>query len=280
MAGRLLVCATPIGNLGDVTLRVLDALKQVEVVAAEDTRRTRKLLSRYDISVPLLSYHARNEEARMSGLLEKLAAGARIALVSDAGTPGIADPGHRLIRACIDRDIDVEVLPGPNAALTALVASGLPVDVFTFTGFPPRRAAARTRFFEELVAAGHTFVFYESPHRIVAAMADLAGVGTECRVALARELTKVYEEFVRGTAQEVAARVTTEEPRGEYVVVVAPSAPPPKPPLSGAAVARKVMELQAQGVDRKEAMRRVARECNLRRRDVYEALVQSEKGGS
>lgn len=272
--GRLLVCATPIGNLKDVTLRVLDALRTADLVAAEDTRVTRKLLAHYSISAPLVSFHARNEKRRTPELLAKLESGATVAVVSDAGTPGISDPGHRLIRASIDAGIPVEVLPGPNAALTALVASGLPADVFTFAGFAPRRPGPRRRFFEDLVAAGHTFVLYESPHRIVGTLADLAEVCPTCGVAVARELTKVYEEIVRGDAAAVAGEVAGKQPRGEYVVVASPPAPSPaKVPPDPESTVEQVANLERDGVDRKEAMRQVARRLGLSRRDVYDALT-------
>ncbi len=274
-AGRLLVCATPIGNLGDVTLRVLDALRTADVVAAEDTRRTRKLMSHYDISTPLVSYHARNEKVRSPQLIERLAGGETVALVSDAGTPGIADPGHRLIVDCIERGIEVEVLPGANAALTALVASGLPTHVFTFVGFLPRRSGARKRLFEDMTAAGRTFVCYESPHRVAASLEELAQVSHDSRVAVARELTKVYEEVVRGDARRVADEIAGKEPKGEYVIVVAPAASTSVTEHDDAEIAERVLTLEKEGLDRKEAMRLVARRLKVSRRRVYDALLRS-----
>lgn len=274
--GRLLVCATPIGNLGDVTLRVLDALRDADLIAAEDTRRTRKLLTRYGLSTPLVSYHARNEKERAPKLLDRLRAGDVIALVSDAGTPGISDPGHRLIRACVDGGVDLEVLPGPNAALAGLVVSGLPTDAFTFAGFPPRRSGARLRFFADLVAGGRTFVFYESPHRIVASVGDLAGACGDCRVAVVRELTKLHEEIVRGTARDVAGQLAERKPRGEYVVVVSPrgsAADVDRPQPSAELIASEVARVELDGTDRKEAMRIVAKQLGLARGAVYDAVV-------
>lgn len=277
--GMLVVCATPIGNLGDVTLRVLEALRTADVIAAEDTRRTRKLLTRHGISAPLISYHARNEKSRSKQLLLRLQQGETVALVSDAGTPGIADPGHRLIRACIDAGIDIDVLPGPNAALTALVLSGLPADIFTFAGFIPRRTGARKRFFEERLEAGHTFICYESPHRIVASLQDLAAVDPECSVVVARELTKAFQEISRGKAADVADALAGVEPRGEYVVVVAPSRSEDVAVPDGAEIARRVRALENEGVDRKESMRRVAKELGTSRSQVYDALLEESRGG-
>ncbi len=276
--GRLLVCATPIGNLADVTLRVLDALRGCDLIAAEDTRQARKLLARYEISKPMASYHDRNERTRAPELLEKMEAGLIVALVSDAGTPGISDPGHRLINSCISKGIEIEVLPGPNAALTALVASGLPTNVFTVTGFSPRRSTARRHFFQRFIEAGHTFVFYESPHRVLGSLSDLSAVSPECRISLARELTKLFEEIVRGSPADVLARFGESEPKGEIVVVVSPPRQVPTH-ASDKELAGTVAGLEAEGVDHKEAMRRVARDFKTTRRTVYDAVLKSRGQG-
>jgi len=279
-AGKLLVCATPIGNLKDVTLRVLEALRAVDVVAAEDTRQTRKLMTHYDISTPLVSYHARNEKARVPQLLARLVGGESVALVSDAGTPGIADPGHRLIVDCIGRGITVDVLPGANAALTALVASGLPTEAFTYVGFLPRRSGPRKRLFEKLVAAGNTFVCYESPHRIAVSLSELAEVSPDSRVAVARELTKLHQEVVRDDARRTAEKVAGKEPKGEYVIVVAPHRPIPAAEHDDVRLAERVFALESEGLDRKEAMRRVSRELHVNRRRVYDAVLEARREAS
>lgn len=219
--GTLYVCPTPIGNLRDITLRVLDTLREVDLIVAEDTRHTRKLLAHYEISRPVESYHGHNERAKAVKLVDRLRGGAGVALVSDAGMPGISDPGHRLIVACLEAGLPVEVLPGPSAIVTALVASGLPTDCFVFLGFAPRKSGARERLLEELSRSGETAVFYESPHRIQAFMEALASVMPERPVALARELTKKFEEVRRGSAAELAAGVRRLPPKGEIVVVVA-----------------------------------------------------------
>ncbi len=203
-AGVLLVCATPIGNLGDVTLRVLDALRTADVIAAEDTRVTRKLLSRYDIHTPLEPYHEHNRVVRTPELVARIERGERIALVSDAGTPGISDPGEHLVDACLETGVRVEVLPGASAIPTALVASGLPTDAFYFGGFLPRKAGERARVLERLRELDATLVFYESPGRTAATLASLAAAFAGRRAALARELTKIHEEVARAEIGELA----------------------------------------------------------------------------
>ena len=216
-AGRLVVCPTPIGNLEDVTLRVLAALREADVVACEDTRRTRTLLDRYGVRAPLVSYHEHNEDRRAAELVERMRSGEVVALVSDAGMPLISDPGFVLVRACVAAGLAVEVLPGPSAALAALVASALPADRWRFVGFLPRRRGELRRVFEE---PGGTLVAFESPRRLPGTLAVLADVDPERSVAVCRELTKVHEEVVRGTALELAGRYRGAPPRGEIVLVV------------------------------------------------------------
>ncbi|MFL5782653.1 MAG: 16S rRNA (cytidine(1402)-2'-O)-methyltransferase [Thermoleophilaceae bacterium] len=224
-AGRLVVCATPIGNLEDVTLRVLGALREADVIACEDTRRTRKLLDRYGIRAPLVSYHEHNEERRAAELVERMQSGAVVALVSDAGMPLISDPGYVLVRACVAAGVAVEVLPGPSAALAALVASGLPADHWRFEGFLPRRAGDLRRVLA--LGGAATLVAFESPHRLGATLRVLADLDPERPVAVCRELTKVHEEVARGTAAELADRFGEGAPRGEVVLVVGGAADRP-----------------------------------------------------
>jgi 16S rRNA (cytidine1402-2'-O)-methyltransferase len=214
--GRLIVCATPIGNLEDVTLRVLAALREADVVACEDTRRTRVLLDRYGVKARLVSYHEHNERARAGELVARMLDGAVVALVSDAGTPLVSDPGFVLVRECVAAGLAVEVLPGPSAALSALVASALPADRWRFAGFLPRKRSE----LERLLASPETLVAFESPRRVGASLAVLAELDPERPVAVARELTKVHEEVVRGSAAELAARYASDPPRGEIVLVV------------------------------------------------------------
>jgi 16S rRNA (cytidine1402-2'-O)-methyltransferase len=215
-AGRLIVCPTPIGNLEDVTLRVLAALREADVVACEDTRRTRVLLDRYGVGGTLVSYHEHNERQRASELVARMRSGATVALVSDAGTPLVSDPGFVLVQACVAAGLEVEVLPGPSAALAALVASALPADRWRFTGFLPRKKGELQTVF----GAPETLVAFESPRRVAASLRVLAELDPERPVAVCRELTKLHEEVVRGTAAELADRYAADQPRGEVALVV------------------------------------------------------------
>jgi 16S rRNA (cytidine1402-2'-O)-methyltransferase len=216
-AGRLIVCPTPIGNLEDVTLRVLSALREADVVACEDTRRTRVLLDRYGVSATLVSYHEHNERARAAELVGRMREGAVVALVSDAGMPLVSDPGGVLVEACVAAGLGVEVLPGPSAALAALVASALPAETWRFVGFLPRKRGALV---ELLAGARETLVAFESPRRVAGSLEALASVDPARPVAVCRELTKIHEEVVRGRADELAERYAAEEPRGEVVLVI------------------------------------------------------------
>ncbi len=220
------MCPTPIGNLRDVTLRVLDALRDADTIACEDTRRTRVLLERYEIVGTLVSYHEHNERERAGDLVGRIQGGAVVALVSDAGMPLVSDPGYRLVRACIAADVPVEVLPGPSSVLTALVASGLPAERWRFVGFLPRRGAASKRGELERVLgeSGETLVAFESPGRLPATLEVLAALDAERPVAVCRELTKLHEEVRRGRAGELAAHYTQNPPRGEIVLVVGAAA--------------------------------------------------------
>ncbi|HEX8854941.1 MAG TPA: 16S rRNA (cytidine(1402)-2'-O)-methyltransferase, partial [Thermoleophilaceae bacterium] len=213
-----MVCPTPIGNLEDVTLRVLAALREADVVACEDTRRTRVLLDRYGVNARLVSYHEHNEERRAAELVEDMRAGKTVALVSDAGMPLVSDPGYVLVRAAAAAGIAVEVLPGPSAVLAALVASALPADRWRFVGFLPRKKGE----LREVLSEPGTLVAFESPKRVPAALATLAELTPDREAAVARELTKAHEEVVRGTAGELAARYMDEPPRGEVVLVIGP----------------------------------------------------------
>jgi 16S rRNA (cytidine1402-2'-O)-methyltransferase len=217
VSGRLVVCPTPIGNLEDVTLRVLSALREADVVACEDTRRTRILLDRYGVKGTLVSYHEHNEKARAAELVSRMRSGAVVALVSDAGMPLVSDPGYVLVRACVAAGLPVEVLPGPSAAITALVASGLPADEWHFHGFLPRKKGELRKV---LTAPGGTLVAFESPRRLPGTLALLASIDPARDVAVCRELTKAHEEIVRGSAAELAERYEGSPPRGEVVLVV------------------------------------------------------------
>ncbi|HET9328220.1 MAG TPA: 16S rRNA (cytidine(1402)-2'-O)-methyltransferase [Candidatus Eisenbacteria bacterium] len=212
--------ATPIGNLEDITQRALRTLGEVQAVAAEDTRRTRRLLDHFGLSAPVVSLFEHNEQRRVPALIERLTAGDSVAVVTDAGSPGVADPGYRLVRAAIESGIEVRSVPGASAVITALQVSGLPTDAFTFAGFLPVKPGARRRRLEELATRRETVVAFEAPHRIDKTLEDLESIWGDRMIALARELTKTFEEVIRGAATEVRARLTSEKRRGEMVLVL------------------------------------------------------------
>jgi 16S rRNA (cytidine1402-2'-O)-methyltransferase len=221
VSGRLIVCPTPIGNLEDITLRVLAALREADVVACEDTRRTRVLLDRYGVNAKLVSYHEHNESERAAELVTQMRQGTVVALVSDAGMPLVSDPGFVLVRGCVAAGLAVEVLPGPSAAVSALVASALPADRWRFVGFLPRKRSE----LQPIFSSPDTLVAFESPRRVAASLAALAAIDPDRPVAVCRELTKVHEEVVRGSASELAARYREQPPRGEVALVVGPAPP-------------------------------------------------------
>ncbi len=267
-AGRLIVCPTPIGNLEDVTLRVLSALREADVVACEDTRRTRVLLERYGVSAKLVSYHEHNERARATQLIERMQHGDVVALVSDAGTPLVSDPGFVLVRACVGAGLAVEVLPGPSAALSALVASALPADTWTFVGYLPRKRGD----FVTLLRAPETIVGFESPNRVAASLGVLASIDPSRPVAVCRELTKIHEEVVRGNAGELAERYAAEPPRGEVVLVIG-GAPATEPELAPALAAlRKLVEA---GARPRPASSVVASLTGVKANTLYRALMET-----
>ena len=263
----LAVCATPIGNLEDVTLRVLRELADADVVLCEDTRRTRTLLSRHGITTPLLSYHEHNEARRTAELVPRLVAGERMALVSDAGLPGISDPGNRLVAAAVEAGVAVTVLPGASAVETALVASGFPFDRYQFVGYLPRRPRALEALWEELGSWPHAVVAFESPQRLPATLGSLAKALPERPVAICRELTKAFEEVARGRPADVLGRFAT-PPKGEITLVLAPAAVPVADVREGEAVAT-VAELVAAGITRRDAAAIVARLTALPRGRLY-----------
>jgi 16S rRNA (cytidine1402-2'-O)-methyltransferase len=267
VSGRLIVCPTPIGNLDDVTLRVLAALREADVIACEDTRRTRKLLARHGIEAKLLSYHEQNERTRARELVARIRAGEKVALVSDAGTPAVSDPGFVLVRACIDEGLVVEVLPGPAAPLTALVASGLPADRWRFAGFLPRRKGELAR---ELERAAETVVAFESPRRLAATLAALAQLDPDRPVAVCRELTKLHEEVVRGPAAELARRFAGGT-RGELVLVIGAAGELGEADLPKAAAA--VARLVAAGARPRAAASTVAELTGQPANRLYEAAL-------
>lgn len=275
MPARLYIVSTPIGNLEDITYRAVRILREVDVIACEDTRTTRRLLDHYGIPTRTVSYHEHNEQERARELLDRLERGESIALVSDAGTPLLSDPGYRVVRAAVESGVTVEAIPGPSALLTGLVVSGLPTDQFHFTGFFPAKESQRVRLLESLRDEQATLIFYEAPHRILETLADLEAVLGDREIAVARELTKVHEEVLRGTPatirQTLAAR---DSMRGEFVVLVAKAT---KPPASETPVEEAVESLIHAGVSRMDALKTVARERGLSKREIYR-LVNGNRG--
>ncbi|MDP1808777.1 MAG: 16S rRNA (cytidine(1402)-2'-O)-methyltransferase [Actinomycetota bacterium] len=269
MAGKLYLCATPIGNLKDITLRVLETLAAVDYIVAEDTRRTKKLLTHFDIKKRTISFHDANELKALPKIIADLRAGKTIAQVSDAGLPGIADPGHRLVKACIAAGIPYEVLPGPSALLTAAVLSGLPTDDIRFLGYFPRKAGARRRLLAELVEARSTLVFYEAPHRLIATLADIDAVFGDRQIFIGRELTKQFEEHLRGSAVELLAELKEREIKGELVIIVNGQREPTIP-LSPEELTEEIGFEIAAGKSRSDAIKNVANRHNLSKRFVYD----------
>jgi 16S rRNA (cytidine1402-2'-O)-methyltransferase len=281
--GTLYLVATPIGNLEDITRRALRVLAEVDVVACEDTRRTRALLEHFRIKAKTVSYHEHNERERAAELAATLERGASVAVVSDAGTPGINDPGYRLVRAAVERGINVVPVPGPSAFVAALTASGLPTDEFYFGGFLPPRAHARRQRLAAVRDLRVTLVFYEAPHRIVHTLADARDILGEREAAVARELTKLHEEFVRGRLGELAARFSGGgAARGEMVLVIDREVIEEEAGVekdSTASVAAHVAALEAEGLDPRAALKRAARELGLTRDEAYRRLT-SERARS
>ncbi len=282
--GVLYLCATPIGNLEDMTYRAVRILGEVDLIAAEDTRHTRGLLSHFDIHTPLVSYHEHNKDTKGPELIEKLQGGAVIACVSDAGLPGIADPGSLLAQQAIAAGVAVVPLPGANAALTALIASGLDTTRFTFVGFLPRTKAKREMRLREVSGYAETLIFYEAPHRLRGTLAELAAAFGDREAVLARELTKRFEEFRRGILTSLLATCDAQEMRGEFVIVVAGAQAAERSdglghtPGGTLNPAAYVAQLMAEGQSKKEAMREAARALGLSRRAVYQALLTKTSG--
>ena len=271
-SGALVLVGTPIGNLGDLPPRAVEALKAVDLIACEDTRHSRKLLTAFGIENRVVSVHEHNEQARSAELVERMLAGDRIAVITDAGMPGVSDPGERLVRAALDAGIAVEMVPGPSAVIAALVLSGLPTDRFVFEGFLPRKGKERASRLSEIASERRTVVLYEAPHRLDSLVEDLAEVcDPERRVAIARELTKKFEEVWRGTLAAALAHVGDVEARGEHVVV-----------LEGAAVVEAtqddvvaaLQERRTAGDDRKTAVAAVTAGLRVPKRQVYDAALE------
>jgi 16S rRNA (cytidine1402-2'-O)-methyltransferase len=272
MPGVLRLVATPIGNLEDITYRAVRVLREASLIACEDTRQTRKLLDHYGIHTPTISYHEHNEAERAGELVARMAGGESVALVSDAGMPLISDPGYRVVRAAIDAGIPVEPVPGASAALAALAASGLATDAFRFGGFLPHKAGQRLKLLESLADEAATVIFYEAPHRILESLEAIQQALGGRPVVVARELTKIHEEFLRGTAAEVRAQLAARDAvKGEITLLIgkADAPPPDDTPLPEAVAA-----LVSAGVAKMDAIKQVARRRGLSKREVYEAVIR------
>lgn len=275
--GILYLVPTPIGNLEDITLRALRILKEARLIAAEDTRTTRVLLQHYAISTPLTSYHEHNKLVKLDAIFEALDEG-DVALVSDAGTPGISDPGYELIGEAIRRGITVTPLPGASAVITALVASGLPTDAFTFLGFAPRKDKARQALFREYAHARGTLILYESPNRLVDALeAVIAALGGDRPLVVARELSKLYEEFQRGSASDVLAHFRATAPRGEIVLLIAPAPPVEAAVWTEAEIRAALREQFENGASVRDASSTVAQASGWDRRAVYALALEQNR---
>ena len=276
MSGKLFLVATPIGNLADITLRALETLRTVDIIACEDTRHTQKLLNHLAIKKKTLSYHEYNEMARAAELLDLLKEGLSVAVVSDAGTPTISDPGIRILRMAIDADIAVVPVPGPSALITALSASGLPTDAFFFAGFLPAKRGERQRRLRELAGLPSTLVFYETPHRLAASLTDCLAELGDRQAAVARELTKVHEQITRGKLSELVAVFSSMKAKGEIVLVIERGSQEQAPAGSAANLTARVSELESSGLDHKAALKQAAKESGLSRSQAYRELQNAK----
>jgi 16S rRNA (cytidine1402-2'-O)-methyltransferase len=277
MTGTLYIVGTPIGNLEDMTFRAVRILQTVDLIAAEDTRHTGKLLQHFQIKTPQISYHDHNRTTRTRELIDRLQQGISIALVTDAGMPGISDPGYELVKACAEENILVVPIPGATAAMTALSASGLKSDRFTFEGFLPAKEKDRLAHLETLRTESRTMIFYEAPHRLQKTLQDIATVlGSDRAITLARELTKLHEEFWRGTVEQAIDHHQTRTPQGEFTLILA-GAEPTKTPLTEAVLKSELQQLLKQGLSRSEASRQLAQQTALPRRPIYQLALQLDE---
>lgn len=271
-SGCLIVVATPIGNLKDMSLRAVEVLREADYIAAEDTRHSGKLLKTYEIETKMISLHKFNEVQKRAYLLELLQNGNTVALISDAGTPGICDPGEDLIRACIEENIDITAVPGANAALTALVLSGFDSAPFTFYGFFPKKNAEKTVLLQAVAQQPHTAIFYESPHRLANTLSLMKAFIPHRRICLCRELTKLHEEILRGTAEELASHYRDKTVKGEIVLVLE-GAPPTEESMDLARAKQLVEQKMREGETKNEAIRQICRKYPVSRKDLYRLFI-------
>ena len=273
MIGKLYIVATPIGNLEDITLRALRVLKEVDLIAAEDTRQTLKLLNHYEINKPLISYHRHNEETKSEILIEKLRNGENIALVSDAGTPGICDPGEEVIKKAIEDNIEVIPIPGACAMINALIVSGLPTKEFTFIGFLPLNKKNRKEKLSEIQNSKNTTILYEAPHKLLSTLQDLSKILDNRKIVLAKELTKIHETFISGTASELLN--TLENPKGEFVIMIEKSQEKfdENLYLNSLSLEEHFAFYQAQGFSKNEIIKKIAKDRNVNKNEIYQHFI-------
>ncbi len=277
MAGTLYLVATPIGNLQDISFRAIETLKAADLIACEDTRHTRKLMNAFGIESKLVSYHEHNERERSAELIDSLKRGVSVAVVSDAGTPGINDPGFSIVRAAADAGIEVVSIPGPVAFVNAAIVSGIATDSIFFGGFLPSRKSERRRRLDEVKSIAATLVFYESPHRLAEALKDCLDVLGDRRAALAREITKLHEETRRGSLAELATACATDRPRGEFVIVIERERGETVALDPAASLAERVAQFEDSGMERKAALKAAAREFGVSRSEAYRQLQEAHR---
>ena len=273
--GKLYIVATPIGNLGDITLRAIEILKNVDIIAAEDTRHTLKLLNHLEISKPLISYHRHNEDVKSKVLIEKLEEGQNIALVSDAGTPGICDPGHEIIKECIDRNIEIIPIPGACAMVNALICSGLDTSEFTFLGFLPLNKKSRKEKLNEIKNVKNTIIIYEAPHKLKTTLLDLKEIVEDRKIVLAREITKIHEEFVRGKIDDIINVV--DNIKGEIVILIEKNVTVEKKVenFSNITLEEHYKMYERQGLDKKEIIKKIAKDRKVNKNEIYQKFINT-----
>ena len=273
MSGKLYIVATPIGNLEDITLRALRILKEVDLIAAEDTRQTLKLLNHFEIAKPLISYHRHNEEIKSQILIEKLKNGENIALVSDAGTPGICDPGEEVIKKAIEEGIDVIPIPGACAMINALIASGISTSEFNFLGFLPLNKKLRKEKLEEIKKSEKTIIIYEAPHKMKSTLQDLKNILENRKIVLARELTKIHEEFIRKNIDEILSEI--DNLKGEMILIIegAPKAEEEENELNNLSLEEHYEYYEKQGLDKKEIIKKIAKDRNVNKNEIYMKFI-------
>ena len=277
MKGKLYIVATPIGNLDDITLRAIKTLKEVDIIAAEDTRHTLKLLNHLEISKPLISYHRHNEEVKTEELINKLLEGKNIALVSDAGTPAISDPGAEGVKEAIEKNIEVIPIPGACAAITALVASGMDTKEFTFIGFLPQNKKNRKEKLEQIKKEERTTILYEAPHKLLKTLEDLKTILQQRKIVLARELTKIHEEYIKGTVEELQNKIIS--PKGEYVIIIEKNGITQEKleqmKLTEISIEEQYKYYEAQGMDKKEIIKQIAKTRNVNKNEIYQKFIKA-----